>query len=410
VFLIDFGLAKKYRDNRTRQHIPYREDRKFIGTGCHSSINADLGIEQSRRDDLESLGYVMMYFNRGSLPWQGLKAATKKQEYEKISEKKMATPIEILCKGFPTEFAMYFNYCRGLRFEEAPDYMYLRQLFRILFRTLNHEYDYTFDWTMLKQKVANAASASAETTAESDLTATITTESPPSVPSSTSPFYEACRTNDISSVQYYLEAMSVAEVDRIEPNGSTALHSAAYHGHEKIVELLLRKGASYSVVNKYNCTALEEAKTDRIKQLIQRRMNYRRFVSDSVEWILQTDNADYQAHEYLKKLESYGKNPNFYNFITYIKQNYLEKELQDIDGINTIKEYFDRAIDEKDPIYLLTAYTAETDFYSTLNVHLAQLRLKNLTAEENLSRAYFIGIIARHPKFEILSYTGMTYR
>ncbi|CAF1226052.1 unnamed protein product [Adineta steineri] len=204
--------------------------------------------------------------------------------------------------------------------------------------------------------------------------------------------------------------MLVAEVDRIEPNGSSALHAAAYHGHEKIVELLLRKGASYSVVNKYNCTALEEAKTDRIKQLIQRRMNYRRFVSDSVEWILQTDNADYQAHEYLKKLESYGKNPNFYNFITYIKQNYLEKELQDIDGINTIKEYFDRAIDEKDPIYLLTAYTAETDFYSTLNVHLAQLRLKNLTAEENLSRAYYIGIIARHPKFEILSYTGMTYR
>jgi hypothetical protein len=55
--------------------------------------------------------------------------------------------------GFPAEFAMYLNYCRGLRFDEAPDYMYLRQLFRILFRTLNHQYDYTFDWTMLKQKV-----------------------------------------------------------------------------------------------------------------------------------------------------------------------------------------------------------------------------------------------------------------
>ena len=127
----------------------------------------------SRRDDMESLGYVLMYFNRGSLPWQGLKAATKKQKYEKISEKKMSTPVEVLCKvnsneqnridptfdlifqGFPAEFAMYLNYCRGLRFEEAPDYMYLRQLFRILFRTLNHQYDYTFDWTMLKQKAAN---------------------------------------------------------------------------------------------------------------------------------------------------------------------------------------------------------------------------------------------------------------
>lgn len=139
LFLIDFGLAKKYRDNRTRAHIPYREDKNLTGTARYASINAHLGIEQSRRDDMESLGYVLMYFNRGSLPWQGLKAATKKQKYEKISEKKMSTPVEVLCKGFPAEFAMYLNYCRGLRFEEAPDYMYLRQLFRILFRTLNHQ-------------------------------------------------------------------------------------------------------------------------------------------------------------------------------------------------------------------------------------------------------------------------------
>ncbi|CAF3197428.1 unnamed protein product [Rotaria socialis] len=174
VFLIDFGLAKKYRDNRTRQHIPYREDKNLTGTARYASINAHLGIEQSRRDDMESLGYVLMYFNRGSLPWQGLKAATKKQKYEKISEKKMSTPVEILCKGFPAEFAMYLNYCRGLRFEEAPDYMYLRQLFRILFRTLNHQYDYTFDWTMLKQKAANAASSSTAATATAGTNVTTT--------------------------------------------------------------------------------------------------------------------------------------------------------------------------------------------------------------------------------------------
>ena len=136
----------------------FREDKNLTGTARYASINAHLGIEQSRRDDMESLGYVLMYFNRGSLPWQGLKAATKKQKYEKISEKKMSTPVEVLCKGFPAEFAMYLNYCRGLRFEEGPDYMYLRQLFRILFRTLNHQYDYTFDWTMLKQKAALSAS------------------------------------------------------------------------------------------------------------------------------------------------------------------------------------------------------------------------------------------------------------
>ncbi|EPY79948.1 Casein kinase I, alpha isoform (CKI-alpha) (CK1) isoform 3-like protein [Camelus ferus] len=152
LFLIDFGLAKKYRDNRTRQHIPYREDKNLSGTARYASISAHLGIEQSHRDDMESLGDVLMYFNRTTLPWQGLKAATKKQKLKKIREKKMSTPAEVLCKGFPAGFATYLHYGRGLRFEEAPDYMYPRQLFCVLFRTLNHQRDYTFDWTTLKQR------------------------------------------------------------------------------------------------------------------------------------------------------------------------------------------------------------------------------------------------------------------
>ncbi|XP_036299112.1 casein kinase I [Pipistrellus kuhlii] len=163
LYLVDFGLAKKYRDNRTKQHIPYREDKNLTGTVRYASINAHLGIEQSRRDDLESLGYVLMYFNKTNLPWQGITAATKKQKYEKICEKKMATDVDALCSDYPAEFAMYLNYCRGLRFEETPDYAYLKQLFRTLFRNLNLSYDFVFDWTLLKQKAAQqAASSSAQ--------------------------------------------------------------------------------------------------------------------------------------------------------------------------------------------------------------------------------------------------------
>lgn len=150
VHAIDFGLAKKYRDPKTHQHIPYRENKNLTGTARYASINTHLGIEQSRRDDLESIGYVLMYFNRGSLPWQGLKAANKKQKYEKISEKKMSTPVELLCKGFPSEFASYLNYTRSLRFDDKPDYAYLRKLFRDLFVREGFQYDYVFDWTILK--------------------------------------------------------------------------------------------------------------------------------------------------------------------------------------------------------------------------------------------------------------------
>ncbi|KAL5215970.1 hypothetical protein ABZP36_007371 [Zizania latifolia] len=150
VYVIDYGLAKKYRDLQTHKHIPYRENKNLTGTARYASVNTHLGVEQSRRDDLESLGYVLMYFLRGSLPWQGLKAGTKKQKYDKISEKKMLTPVEVLCKSYPSEFVTYFHYCRSLRFEDKPDYSYLKRLFRDLFIHEGYQLDYVFDWTMLK--------------------------------------------------------------------------------------------------------------------------------------------------------------------------------------------------------------------------------------------------------------------
>ncbi|CAM8993551.1 unnamed protein product [Rhodiola kirilowii] len=149
VFMIDFGLAKKYRDTSSHLHIPYKENKNLTGTARYASMNTHLGIEQSRRDDLESLGYVLMYFLKGSLPWQGLRAGNKKQKYEKISEKKVATSIEALCRGYPKEFESYFHYCRSLRFEDKPDYAYLKRIFQDRFIDEGFRLDYVFDWKIL---------------------------------------------------------------------------------------------------------------------------------------------------------------------------------------------------------------------------------------------------------------------
>lgn len=156
--MIDYGLAKKYRDSK-HVHIPYRDNKHLTGTARYASINNHLGIEQSRRDDLESLGYVLMYFNKGELPWQGLKARTKGDKYTRICEKKSSTGINALCEGFPTEFATYLNYTRSLGFEDKPDYQYLRKLFRDLFVRQGYTMDYNFDWSNMNG-VVDTGSAS----------------------------------------------------------------------------------------------------------------------------------------------------------------------------------------------------------------------------------------------------------
>jgi len=111
-----------------------------------------LGIEQGRRDDMESIGYVMMYFLKGMLPWQNLKASNKKDKYERIMEKKLSTPVDELCKGFPVEFAHYITYCRGLRFDEKPDYIYLKKLLKDLFVKSGYEQDYVYDWNIINDQ------------------------------------------------------------------------------------------------------------------------------------------------------------------------------------------------------------------------------------------------------------------
>jgi hypothetical protein len=104
-------------------------------------------LEQSRRDDLESLGYVLVYFYCGSLPWQGLRAKTKKQKYDMISDRKTATPLEKLCKNMPNEFPTFIDYARKLAFEGKPDYTFLRNLFKRLSARRGISYDGRFDWS-----------------------------------------------------------------------------------------------------------------------------------------------------------------------------------------------------------------------------------------------------------------------
>ena len=146
VHIIDFGLSKRYKDKNTGQHIPYRENRHLVGTVRYASINAHLGIEQSRRDDIESIGYVLAYFYLGRLPWQS-KMDKGKPPVNKIMEKKLITPPEILCKKMPMEFSYYFHYCKNLKFEDRPDYTTLKCFFAdLLASRINIEDEFIFDW------------------------------------------------------------------------------------------------------------------------------------------------------------------------------------------------------------------------------------------------------------------------
>ena len=128
LYLIDFGLAKRYILSNG-QHIPYKTGKSMTGTARYCSIYTHQGIEQSRRDDLESIGYVLLFFLRGNLPWQGIKAKSNDKHYEKIGNVKQNTSIQDLCNGFPNELCDYFNYVKQLEFVEEPDYNLLIQIF-----------------------------------------------------------------------------------------------------------------------------------------------------------------------------------------------------------------------------------------------------------------------------------------
>merc|ERR1712172_51447 len=122
VHIIDFGLSKRYRDPKTYQHIPFREGKNLTGTVRYCSVNTHMGLEQSRRDDLEAVGYILLYLSLGKLPWQGIKANSRKEKYEKIAESKANISAEELCRNSPKEFISFISYCRNMKFDYRPDY------------------------------------------------------------------------------------------------------------------------------------------------------------------------------------------------------------------------------------------------------------------------------------------------
>ena len=146
VYILDFGLSKKYWSSKQNKHIPYCTNKKLTGTARYASINALSGCEQGRRDDLESIGYIIMYFIRGNLPWQGLKINKKEDRYKKICDKKKATSAKELCEGYPKQFENFINYTRNLKFMEVPDYDYLRSLLKSIITSENSSIDFFYDW------------------------------------------------------------------------------------------------------------------------------------------------------------------------------------------------------------------------------------------------------------------------
>ena len=131
IYLIDFGIAKKYRSSRTGKHIKYKSFQTTNGSLIYMSINGNNCCEQSRRDDLESLGYTLIYLIKKTLPWKYIELLNinKRDKYRKVRDLKISTLPEELCSGLPKEFCDYIKYCRNLSFEQEPNYNYLKNLF-----------------------------------------------------------------------------------------------------------------------------------------------------------------------------------------------------------------------------------------------------------------------------------------
>ena len=146
LYIIDFGLSKRYIDKNTNKHIIYKEGKGLTGTARYVSLNTHYGIEQSRRDDIEGIAYNIIYFAKGKLPWQGVKTKNKKEKHKKIMEFKEKYNPEKLCEELPEEFPTLLKYARKLDFNEKPDYKNIKIMFKQLISSNNEKMDWKFDW------------------------------------------------------------------------------------------------------------------------------------------------------------------------------------------------------------------------------------------------------------------------
>jgi serine/threonine protein kinase len=155
IYIIDFGLSKRYIDKNTNKHIPYKEGKGLTGTARYVSLFTHYGIEQSRRDDIEGIAYNLIYLAKGKLPWQGVKTKNKKEKHKKIMDSKLSFTPEQLCQGLSFEFVNLLKYARELEFEEKPDYKNIKLMFKNSIIKNGGTMDWKFDWHKIKKEEDN---------------------------------------------------------------------------------------------------------------------------------------------------------------------------------------------------------------------------------------------------------------
>jgi len=155
IYIVDFGLSKKYRSSRTNKHIKFSKNKPFNGTFNFASINSMKGIEMTRRDDLESIGYMLIYLIKGKLPWSEYLNKELGERFEIIFNIKRNISNEVLCKDLPSEICEYMNYVKALKFDEEPNYNELKKLFISILDSMNEKYDLKFSWSKKKVKKNN---------------------------------------------------------------------------------------------------------------------------------------------------------------------------------------------------------------------------------------------------------------